>query len=158
MPHFLGPGSLHQFLFYFRTDQPKLFAQHLALYHNRLDDVLNDPETMERKRMELQHRPKVLDQFCAICDQPYSKKEIREHCARHFTEEVTAIYESFVDQSACGLCNGQYKSQKKTGMFRHIALGHGKLDEFLAQTEMVNQKRKNVADFGLERFRGPMVK
>ncbi|TRY75091.1 hypothetical protein TCAL_00608 [Tigriopus californicus] len=142
----------------YKTDQPKLFAQHLALYHNRLDDVLNDPETMERKRMELHHRPKVLDQFCAICDQPYSKKEIREHCARHFTEEVTAIYDSFVDQSACGLCNGQYKSQKKTGMFRHIALGHGKLDEFLAQTEMVNQKRKNVADFGLERFRGPMVK
>ena len=165
---------------------PFLPAQHLALAHNRLDDILNDPHAVAEKRAQLNisidvapeadppahaHSLSVTpaqygaslgvsgpltDLTCPICDQPYSKKELREHCARHFSEEVGAIYNAFADQTVCDICSGAYASRKKTSMFRHIALGHGKLDGFLQDAELVAHKRQIVAQFGLDRFRGQM--
>ena len=152
-------------VFFSSGENPRVLAQHMALNHGGLDNLLADPSVVEMKRQEnanynaMNRGPqKVADQQCPICDQNYTKKEIREHCARHFAEEITAILDSFPDPTVCSICNGAYASKKKNGMHRHIALGHGKMDGFLQDAQLVAAKRQQVAENGLDRFRGPMVR
>lgn len=60
--------------------------------------------------------------------------------AKHFSVEIFAIIDTFERSNSCDLCNGTYKTHRKENMLRHVALVHGKLDEYMANEEMVQEK------------------
>lgn len=63
----------------------------------------------------------------------------RDHVAWHFIEELREFVQSFSNPQACWQC--EYTSEKMDNLVKHVALGHSKLDELLADTELVAMKR-----------------
>ena len=74
--------------------------------------------------------------MCPICDHPLHKQHSRDHVAWHFMEELKAY---IIDPSKCPECS--YTGDKLESVARHLALFHQKLDQFLADTDLVAEKR-----------------
>lgn len=77
-----------------------------------------------------------LGSMCPICDHPLHKQHSRDHVAWHFMEELKAY---IIDPSKCPECS--YTGDKLESVARHLALYHQKLDQFLADTDLVAEKR-----------------
>ena len=69
----------------------------------------------------------------------FTKGQNRDHVAWHFMDELREIVGSFPSNVECQLC--PYKTNKADNLVKHIALGHSKLDEFLKDEDLVQQKR-----------------
>ena len=63
----------------------------------------------------------------------------RDHVTWHFMEELREYVQSFPNPQGCFHCD--YTADKMENLVKHVALGHSKLDEFLADTELVAAKR-----------------
>ena len=63
----------------------------------------------------------------------------RDHVTWHFMEELREYVQSFPNPQGCLHCD--YTADKMENLVKHVALGHSKLDEFLADTELVAAKR-----------------
>lgn len=117
-------------------------AKHIALGHSKLDELLQDEELMTKKRSIALSKPKKtsIGPLCPICD---VRDPPREHVARHFGDELAEVVLALGDtQATCPECN--YQSDKVKNMGIHIALVHGKLDEYLADRGLLARKRGKV--------------
>ena len=123
---------------YTTPNQPNLL-KHYALGHSKLDEYLQDQELCQRKREEHQKKPKKMSYGpdCPICG---AKGRDRDHIARHFLDELLALLKP--KQKNCEHC--EYKSSKQEYLAKHMALVHCKLDEFMANEELVNEKRSKA--------------
>ena len=63
----------------------------------------------------------------------------RDHVAWHFIEELREFVQSFPNPQACWKCD--YTSEKMDNLVKHVALGHSKLDELLADEDLLSAKR-----------------
>ncbi len=118
-------------------------AKHIALGHSKLDELLLDEELMAKKRAVAQSKPKKtsIGPTCPICD---VRDPPREHVARHFGDELNEVVNSQDDKVNCPGPDCNYQSDKVKNMGIHIALVHGKLDEYLANAAMVRMKRRKI--------------
>lgn len=126
-------------------------AKHVGLFHCKLDELLFNEEYVASKKE--QYKSKLLeassDCQCRICDQVMQKKSIREHTARHFMPELADIIAGFKRSNSCSLCR---YTGKKESLMKHVALVHGKLDDFLNDDDLVEQKRRELTDEPLGAF------
>ncbi len=135
--------------FFSRGDRQEYLAKHIALFHCKLDEYLYDADFVLEKRnaylAKMQYKESnpssgSTEVSCSICHKGMVKKSLREHMAKHFSVEIFAIIDTFQASNSCDLCNGTYKTHRKENMLRHVALVHGKLDEYMANQEMVQEK------------------
>ncbi len=115
--------------------------KHVALGHGKLDELLQDEDLVRRKRARAMIKPKKssIGPLCPICD---AKEPAREHVARHFSDELVAIVNTYPDPCSCMECD--YRGDKPKTVAIHIALVHAKLDLMLANEELVEAKRTIV--------------
>ena len=66
----------------------------------------------------------------------------RDHVCWHFIDELRDYVLSFPDTTLCTECT--YSSDKLDNLVKHVALGHSKLDELLANEVLVNEKREQA--------------
>jgi len=120
-------------------DKLEAVCRHLALYHNKLDDFLNDASLVAEKKAIALNKPKKVSigPQCIICG---LKDPAREHVSRHFMPELMEVVATLPDQLSCPDCS--YRGEKPQNLARHIALVHSKLDELLMDEELINQRRQ----------------
>jgi hypothetical protein len=91
---------------HFRGERLENLAKHVGLFHCKLDECLYDAELVYQRRN--QYHAKLLevdaDVQCPVCDRLMPKPRLREHCAKHFAEEVMEIVTGFDNPSVCQLC------------------------------------------------------
>ena len=87
---------------------------------------------------------------CPICD---ARDPPREHVARHFGEELSLHVASLPNQLSCTECS--YKGEKTKNLELHIALVHGKLDEFLKNQRLIKSKRQKFMTTPKKQVIGP---
>ena len=85
----------------------KNFFAKIIFLHAKLDEYLFDTELVQAKRNNYNAKQLAVDAEvqCPVCDKLMPKPRLREHCTRHFAEEITAIVHSFNKQEVCGLCD-----------------------------------------------------
>ena len=85
----------------------KIFFARSIFLHVKLDEYLFDTELVHAKRNNYNAKQLAVDAEvqCPVCDKLMPKPRLREHCTRHFAEEITAIVHSFNKQEVCGLCD-----------------------------------------------------
>ena len=117
-------------------------VKHYALGHSKLDEYLLDEELVERKREEHAKKPKRLSfgPDCPICKE---KNRDRDHLSRHFMTELMELVNEMPNKKQCSQCS--YKSSKREYMAKHLALFHCKLDELMADEELVKLKQEKAA-------------
>ena len=106
---------------YTNTSSDKV-CKHIALGHSKLDEMLQNEELLQRKRALASIKPKRENlPICPICD---TKDPTREHCARHFGDELNELVSDLItDQSlTCPEC--AYVGEKPKNLGLHIALVH----------------------------------
>ena len=114
-------------------------CKHLALFHCKLDELLQDEELLNRKRRKFVNRPKRVNigDSCVICNMSVVS---REHVSCHFKQELLAIVNTFESPLSCGECD--FTAAKSEYVARHLGLDHFKLDEFLSDPEIVAKKQQ----------------
>ena len=114
-------------------------TRHLALFHCKLDEFLQDEQLVASKRAKAMAKPKkiTIGPKCPICD---IKDPAREHVSRHFMNELMESVQGLHDQLQCPECS--YRGEKSQNVARHIALVHSKLDALLADKNLVNKRRQ----------------
>ena len=129
----------------YKSDKLDNLAKHVALGHSKLDTLLQDEALLSQKRDIAQSKMKKINvgQQCPICDIQFAKQQNRDHVAIHFTDEIREIIRSSGSETACQLC--YYTAPKVDNLIKHYALGHSKLDEFLQDKELCEQKRQEFA-------------
>lgn len=105
-------------------DKAENVARHLALYHCKLDEFLNDQELIDTKRANTLSKPKRVSclakavafresTWCLACRQVSIgpncvicgiKDPAREHVSRHFMKELMGIVVTLDDQLQCPDC------------------------------------------------------
>ena len=119
-------------------DKLEAVTRHLALFHCKLDEFLQDEQLVAMKRSQALSKPKkvILDK-CPICDM---KDPPREHVSRHFMSELMDLVTNLPDPMQCPECS--YRGEKSAkNVARHMALVHSKLDVLLADSELVTRRR-----------------
>ena len=121
-------------------DTNEKMVKHVALGHSMLDALLQDEELVNQKRERVMNKPKkvTIGNTCPVCD---IKEPSREHVSRHFGDELLEIVMNFEDPSQCTECI--YKNDKPKNVAIHIGLVHAILDHFLANEELVKEKRES---------------
>jgi hypothetical protein len=76
---------------------------------------------------------------CPVCDLPDPN---REHITRHFMNELLDHVASQSSRTVCSLCS--YRGEKAQNLAKHIGLVHNKLDELLADEDLVNARREEI--------------
>ena len=127
---------------WYTSDKLDNLVKHYALGHSKLDELLQDEELMNRKKEVEAKKPKRLSfgPNCPICGQ---KGRDRDHIARHFINELMEIVQMLPKKSKCNMCD--YRNSRNDYMAKHIGLYHCKLDEFMQNTELVEQKKALAA-------------
>ena len=111
---------------YTNTSSDKV-CKHIALGHSKLDEMLQDEDLLQRKRALASTKPKRENiGLCPICD---LRDPPREHVARHFGDELNELVVDLSESLTCPECS--YVGEKAKNLGLHIALVHGKLDEFM---------------------------
>lgn len=125
----------------YRGERAKNLSLHIALVHGQLDVCLDDEDLVAAKRNKFFSQPKkqIIGPKCPICDQVFTKSQNRDHVVWHFVEEIRDYVQSFPNPQACYHC--EYTNEKLENLVKHVALGHSKLDELLADTKLVAAKR-----------------
>ena len=128
----------------YTTDKVDNLVKHIALGHSKLDELMQDEELVAQKRQLAMSKPKKvnLGPECPICGLKFQKAQNRDHVSWHFRDELREVVYSFEDQTACNLCS--YTTDKVDNLVKHLALGHGKLDELLMDAELVERKKATV--------------
>jgi hypothetical protein len=128
-------------LCYYTTDKMDNLVKHYALGHSKLDELLLDTQLVHEKRAEHAKKPKRMSfgPDCPIC---LEKNRDRDHVSRHFMDELMEIVLQLSNKKHCNLCT--YKSHKREYMAKHIALFHCKLDELMADEELVKDKQEKA--------------
>lgn len=141
------PGSLSCNECDYRGSQKENLAKHVALFHckvrtkhltppypyynmslffyQKLDEYLFDAELVYTKRNNYNAKQLAADAEvqCPVCDKLMPKPRLREHCTRHFAEEITAIVHSFDKQEVCGLCDTKPRYVRARGRtFSRVAI------------------------------------
>ena len=126
----------------YSTDKMDNLVKHYALGHSKLDEYLLDEDLVEKKRKEHAKKPKRLSfgPDCPICQE---KNRDRDHLSRHFMIELMELVNEMPNKKQCNQCS--YKSSKREYMAKHIALFHCKLDELMADEELVKMKQDKAA-------------
>ncbi len=75
---------------------------------------------------------------CPICGQVLHRQHSRDHVAWHFMDELK---EMIAEPGACPDPGCEYTGDKTENICRHLALYHGKLDDFLNDQALVEEKR-----------------
>ncbi len=137
-------------------------TRHLALFHCKLDEFLQDDQLVAVKRMKALAKPKkvTIGPKCPICDIKDPARKLTclfcstteqlivaflfplpgEHVSRHFMAELMDSVLGLEDQLQCPEC--PYRGEKSQNVARHIALVHSKLDLLLADEELVRKRRQ----------------
>ena len=120
-------------------EKTEAVTRHLALFHCKLDEFLQDDQLVASKRAKAQARPKkiTIGPKCPICD---IREPAREHVSRHFMNELMESVQGLHDQLQCPECS--YRGEKSQNVARHIALVHSKLDVLLADKVLVMRRRQ----------------
>ena len=129
----------------YKNEKPKNIAIHIALVHSILDHFLSDQELVQSKRDSYTSKPQKINigSTCPICDMEFAKSgQNRDHVCWHFIDELRDYVLSFPDTTLCTECT--YSSDKLDNLVKHVALGHSKLDELLANEVLVNEKREQA--------------
>ncbi len=84
-------------------------------------------------------RKTALGSHCPVCDQQLHKQHARDHVCWHFMDELKAMMAA--DPSRCPEPGCEYMGDKAENIARHLALFHSKLDEFLENGALVDEKR-----------------
>lgn len=123
-------------------DKLDQLTRHLALFHCKLDELLQDEQLVANKRAKVMAKPKkvIIGPKCPICD---IKDPAREHVSRHFMNELMEHVQGLENQLQCPECS--YRGEKAQNVARHIALVHSKLDALLADEDLVSQRRQEYA-------------
>ena len=124
----------------YRSEKMDNLVKHVALGHSKLDELLNNRALLQEKRQKILTKPKrvVIGPSCPICG---VKEPAREHVARHFSDELLAIVNSYPDPTICVEC--EYKADKPKTLSIHVGLVHAKLDVMLLDPDLLDQKREN---------------
>ena len=119
-------------------DKLEAVTRHLALFHCKLDEFLQDEQLVAMKRSQALSKPKkVILEKCPICDM---KDPPREHVSRHFMSELMDLVTNLPDPMQCPECS--YRGEKSAkNVARHMALVHSKLDVLLSNSELVTRRR-----------------
>ena len=143
---------------YGTPDNAKM-AVHIALAHAQLEIYLEDASLVSTKREAIAAQKKKQQQqqqasglamsagksgkfqgtSCPICEQMLNKAHSRDHIVWHFMEQLRAF---IIEETKCPECN--YTGEKSENVARHLALFHGKLDQFLADKDLVLSLRAKV--------------
>ena len=146
---------------YGTPDNAKM-AVHIALAHAQLEIYLEDASLVSTKREAIAAQKKQQQQqqqqasgsglsmsagksgkfqgtSCPICEQMLNKAHSRDHIVWHFMEQLRSF---IIEDTKCPECN--YTGEKSENVARHLALFHGKLDQFLADKDLVLSLRAKV--------------
>ena len=139
---------------YGTPDNAKM-AVHIALAHAQLEIYLEDASLVSTKREAIAAQKKkqpagaltlsagksgkFQGTSCPICEQMLNKAHSRDHIVWHFMEQLRAF---IIEETKCPECN--YTGEKSENVARHLALFHGKLDQFLADKDLVLSLRAKV--------------
>ena len=128
----------------YKTPTPKNLQIHVALVHGKLDQFLADTELVAEKKEAVALTKKVsLGNACPICGIT-TIKQIRDHIASHYMDELKMIVLEFPDPTKCPQCPYTAKGNKmEAGMLKHVALGHSMLDALLRDEKLLAEKKKN---------------
>ena len=99
--------------------------QYVSFFYQKLDEYLFDAELVYTKRNNYNAKQLAADAEvqCPVCDKLMPKPRLREHCTRHFAEEITAIVHSFDKQEVCGLCDTKPRYVRARGRtFSRVAI------------------------------------
>ncbi len=127
------------------TSSSVALAKTLALHDinehdgGELDGLLeNDPNLVATKKAEFEARSNKANvtKTCPICDQSFKQSHARDHVHVHFLDELRA---EVAHPNQCPMCS--YTGEKPESVLRHLALYHGKLDEYLENADLVAAKR-----------------
>ncbi len=83
-------------------------------------------------------RKTALGPNCPVCDQVLHRQHARDHVAWHFMDELK---EMIADPGSCPDPGCEYVGDKTENVARHLALYHCKLDDFLSDQALVEEKR-----------------
>ncbi len=83
-------------------------------------------------------RKTALGNNCPVCDQVLHRQHARDHVAWHFMDELKAM---IVEPGCCPDPGCEYTGDKTENVARHLALYHSKLDDFLADQALVEERR-----------------
>lgn len=89
----------------YRGEKPQKVARHIALVHNRLDELLADKQLVEARKKELALKPNkvVIGEKCPVCDQQLNKQHSRVHVIWHFMDDLRDIVSAFPSNTVCFL-------------------------------------------------------
>ena len=127
---------------YYTTEKMDNLVKHYALGHSKLDELLANEDLVKLKQKEYAKKPKRLSfgPDCPICQ---AKNKDRDHLSRHFMTELLEMVNEMPNRKQCNLCS--YKSAKREYMAKHLALYHCKLDELMADENLVQILQKRAA-------------
>ena len=114
-------------------------AKHIALFHCKLDEFMQDAELVASKKELVEKQPKKISmgEACLICG---ISMPSREHVARHFLPELCQIVlEKSASPLSCPEC--QFTADKPEYVARHMGLVHCKVDELVGKEELVERKK-----------------
>ncbi len=123
---------------------------HEAEVHH-LEQLLQDRDLVRRKRDELRFpaqrsagkRAALSSGVCPICAQTLHKQHARDHVAWHFMEELRAEIGG-PDVTSCPEPGCSYCGDKSEAVARHLALFHCRLDRYLEDDDLVEEKRQKA--------------
>ena len=90
-------SNFTSFIINYRGEKPQKVARHIALVHNRLDELLADKQLVEARKQELALKPNkvVIGEKCPVCDQQLNKQHSRVHVIWHFMDDLRDIVSAF---------------------------------------------------------------
>ena len=96
-------SNFTSFIINYRGEKPQKVARHIALVHNRLDELLADKQLVEARKQELALKPNkvVIGEKCPVCDQQLNKQHSRVHVIWHFMDDLRDIVSAFPSNTVC---------------------------------------------------------
>ena len=139
-----NPDPTHCVQCEYKTTTPKNLSIHVALVHGKLDEFLANEDLVQEKKEAVALTKKVdLGKACPICGVT-TVKQIRDHIASHYMDELKMIVSEFPDPTKCPQCPYTAKGNKmEAGMLKHVALGHSMLDALLRDEKLLKEKKEN---------------
>jgi len=124
----------------YHNSNKEYMAKHIALFHCKLDELMQNEELVNSKKAKAANQPKKISMgaTCIICQTPAPS---REHVARHFNDELCKIVaEKSPSPLSCPECS--FTAEKAEYVARHMALVHCYIDQLVQQPELVERKLK----------------
>ena len=102
----------------------------------KMDEVTSgQPKKRKKKKIKVEKRERY-GHICVICDK---KNPSKNHVNNHFGRDYFLLVENLPNPMQCPECSFLGDTQKNAA--RHVALVHPKLDEFTANSGLVQRRR-----------------